>query len=81
VGGRVWGLAADDGDIGGRTSWCHRRDALSRVFYGLGARYPVIVVDFGSWNCGLAFGFWESAGREGEAVRGLARGDFLGGRE
>jgi hypothetical protein len=39
--------------------------------YVLGARYPVIDAAFGFWKCGLAFSCWESAGREGEAVRGV----------
>jgi hypothetical protein len=64
-------------DIGGSTSRCPRRDAFSGVCYVLDACCTVFVVDFGCWECGLAFSFWESAGREGEAVRGVVRRGFL----
>jgi hypothetical protein len=64
-------------DIGCCTSRCPRRDALSRVCYVLGACFTVVVVDFGFWECGLAFSLWESAGREGEAVRGRWLGEIF----
>jgi hypothetical protein len=40
----------------------------------MGACYTVINDDSGLRKCGLAFSFWESGGREGEAVRGWLAG-------